>query len=591
MSAESKSPKKLKKIIIPAVIILVFAAVTAVIVFFITNKEKSYRLIKVKSFDGGVTIERDGEDTDAFNGLQLISDDMVEVSENSFLELLADEDKHIGAEENTGFVLHASGTSKSGNITIELLYGKALFTIDEKLSEDSSFKVKTPNATLSVRGTKFSVEYNKETGETTVEVFEGKVWASYNGTEEILEKGDKRVIGTELNEPAIPIDDNSQIDNSSDDSSGSDVTETKYSAVLQIERTFSNVPEYATADPDYLGMTYLEVYGGRNGDSANISLEKYAQNVEEAYIKPLLPRSLEYFESIKQTLIYRGVDELENSPVDISEWLEGIDAPELVLVDRSGDYYKFKPTDVAIQWIVTQSETNAQGQYETYYPMGYGGDVGASHRISGMKYIFYGDAYLAGDEEGETPADTPETPEQPDASDMIFTRLYQNTPDYLNAAPELLQLETIDHVDDIDATVYSSDIDSNNINSLRPIEQSIIAINKKFVEPVMDRANALFEEKKQEVIDNLINNEVAEEIDVTDWFADFQDREIVVDNGTSYYYFDFTKVYFNWIISNSQVTSPGEYETYYPMGYDGQNGKPYRIVGFSLTFYRSTQPN
>ena len=90
--------------------------------------------------------------------MTLISDDKVEVNENSFLELLCDSDKHICAEENTGFVIDSDGNEKDGYITIELLYGKALFTIDNKLPKDSSFDVKTPNATLSVRGTEFSVE-------------------------------------------------------------------------------------------------------------------------------------------------------------------------------------------------------------------------------------------------------------------------------------------------------------------------------------------------------------------------------------------------------------------------------------------------
>ncbi|MBQ9919451.1 MAG: hypothetical protein IJO49_01355, partial [Clostridia bacterium] len=66
---------------------------------------------------------------------QLISEDSVEVGRTSFLELLADSDKHIIAEGNTAFKLHSTGTETSGNITIDLLYGKSLFTIDNKLPD------------------------------------------------------------------------------------------------------------------------------------------------------------------------------------------------------------------------------------------------------------------------------------------------------------------------------------------------------------------------------------------------------------------------------------------------------------------------
>ena len=161
----------MKKIIIPAVV--VFVAVVTAVVVFVVNQSDKYRLVKIKSYEGEVVIDRDGEDTDAFDGMKLIPDDRVNVLEKSFLELLCDNDKHICAEENTSFVIDSDGNEKDGYITIELLHGKALFTIDNKLPEDSSFDVKTPNATLSVRGTEFSVEYNPDTKETTVEVFEG----------------------------------------------------------------------------------------------------------------------------------------------------------------------------------------------------------------------------------------------------------------------------------------------------------------------------------------------------------------------------------------------------------------------------------
>ncbi len=170
------------------IISMVISLATVITIFSGCSKEEVYRLIKVNSFEGAVTVERE-EKMEVFEGLQLISEDSVEVGDDSLLELLADSDKHIVAEENTAFKLHSTGTETGGNITVDLLYGKALFTIDNKLPDGSTFEVNTPNASLSVRGTVFSAEYDSEKKETVVEVIEGIVLVAYNGGEELIEKG------------------------------------------------------------------------------------------------------------------------------------------------------------------------------------------------------------------------------------------------------------------------------------------------------------------------------------------------------------------------------------------------------------------
>ena len=159
------------------------------------SKEEAYRLVKVQSYDGAVTVQRE-EKLNAFDGLQLIPNDTVSVGDKSFLELLADSDKHIAAEENTGFVLHSTGDENSGDITIDLLYGKSLFTIDNKLNESSTFEVNTPNATLSVRGTSFSAAYDEETKTTNVEVYSGTVQLNSGDEELLIEKDGKATITT-----------------------------------------------------------------------------------------------------------------------------------------------------------------------------------------------------------------------------------------------------------------------------------------------------------------------------------------------------------------------------------------------------------
>ena len=51
----------MKKIIIPSVLVFV-AVVTAIVVFAINSNDNKYRLIKIKSFEGEVVVDRDGND-------------------------------------------------------------------------------------------------------------------------------------------------------------------------------------------------------------------------------------------------------------------------------------------------------------------------------------------------------------------------------------------------------------------------------------------------------------------------------------------------------------------------------------------------
>ena len=121
MTAKMKKTD-LKKLLIPIGAVIALIAVILTIVLVATGKE-SYRLIKINSFEGGIELQREEKGSvEVFKGLQLISADTVAVGEDSFLELLADSDKHIAAEENTGFKLYSSGDEKSGNISIDLFY-------------------------------------------------------------------------------------------------------------------------------------------------------------------------------------------------------------------------------------------------------------------------------------------------------------------------------------------------------------------------------------------------------------------------------------------------------------------------------------
>ncbi|MBR1524504.1 MAG: FecR domain-containing protein [Lachnospiraceae bacterium] len=185
---ESSKGSKIRSFMVPWGIVSITALFIGIIliVVLIAKRGGRYRVIKVEDFNGSVNIERDGSDIDVFSGLQLVSEDIVSTGDNSWLGMLIDSDKHIGADANTTFTITASGSDKKGSVTIDLISGSALFTIEQKLNEDSTFEVTTPNATLSVRGTTFSVSYNPATNTTSTTVSEGTVWAEY-GDGQIVE--------------------------------------------------------------------------------------------------------------------------------------------------------------------------------------------------------------------------------------------------------------------------------------------------------------------------------------------------------------------------------------------------------------------
>lgn len=191
-----------KKVVIIGVVAVAIIAIATVLVLTLGKKSDSkekYRVVKVETTEGNVTVNRNNKDMDAFDDMMLKSKDEVSVLDESKLVLLMDSDKHMVAEANTKFKVTATGSEKNGAVKIELLEGKSLYRIDNKLSEDSSFEVTTPNATLSVRGTEFVVIYDVKSDSTFVNVNNGVVHVEYEGDAEAedIPAGEMRIVTPE----------------------------------------------------------------------------------------------------------------------------------------------------------------------------------------------------------------------------------------------------------------------------------------------------------------------------------------------------------------------------------------------------------
>lgn len=132
------------------------------------------RKITVEDCTGTSTVTNEAQTTDAYKGQRLKSGDKVEVFDESNMTLLLDKDKHIYADSGAVFSIVATKEEGAFKTIIEQSSGAMVFGIDNKLGEDDTYKVDTPNVTMSVRGTVFAVKVDGNA--TTLEVSEGTVY-------------------------------------------------------------------------------------------------------------------------------------------------------------------------------------------------------------------------------------------------------------------------------------------------------------------------------------------------------------------------------------------------------------------------------
>ena len=145
------------------------------------------RNIIVEELNGTSTVtSEDSGESDAYEGRQLVSGDAVSVASAANMTLKIDEDKHLFADSDTRFSIEASGKTGATKTKIILDVGCTLVGIENKLGQNESFEVATPNATMAVRGTTFRVTVTYDADgkvATQVEVFNGRVEIGYTDAE------------------------------------------------------------------------------------------------------------------------------------------------------------------------------------------------------------------------------------------------------------------------------------------------------------------------------------------------------------------------------------------------------------------------
>jgi hypothetical protein len=126
----------------------------------------------VAEFKGDVTLHSpQGDVLTPAASLVLAPESVIETVKGSILLNLQD-NSQILIKSNSHVVLKLP-TEGRGDY-LELLIGKLIAKIQKRLGNAPSFRMGTPTAVITVRGTRFSVEVNKK-HKTSVEVYEGVV--------------------------------------------------------------------------------------------------------------------------------------------------------------------------------------------------------------------------------------------------------------------------------------------------------------------------------------------------------------------------------------------------------------------------------
>jgi ferric-dicitrate binding protein FerR (iron transport regulator) len=112
-----------------------------------------------------------GDVVSAQNGTSLPAESKIDTSKGSMLLDLQD-GSQVLVKPNSHVVLKAPNQGKG--YWLELLLGKITAKVQKRLGNSPSFRMGTPTAVITVRGTRFSVDVDKKQ-KTHVEVYEGLV--------------------------------------------------------------------------------------------------------------------------------------------------------------------------------------------------------------------------------------------------------------------------------------------------------------------------------------------------------------------------------------------------------------------------------
>ena len=168
------------------------------------------RTAKIYEYSNTVTVIRGKSSLNVYTGMRLKEGDTIKTGGNSIAYIEIDSDKVVKMDSSTIITIsNFDGTDKNGSINISLTSGKIFNDIKKKLTKNSTYKVRTPNAVMGVRGTTFVVgikplEDNSQ--QTELSVLDGTVAfaASQQENLSVFVEMNHKADTTELTEDKLP---------------------------------------------------------------------------------------------------------------------------------------------------------------------------------------------------------------------------------------------------------------------------------------------------------------------------------------------------------------------------------------------------
>ncbi len=357
------------KIIAGAVTLALIAGVVVLIILLNTG----YRNIRIADLTGTSRVTSLLSVSDAFKGQNLVSGDNVEVLEKSTLTLALDSDKHVIASELTKFSIEAFGAEgKDSRTVIHLEKGTISNEIDNKLLSPESYVVESPNASMSVRGTIFTVNVffdNAGLCHTVVEVEQGVVEFAEKGTgnDEIktLNAGDKAEVISRVENI-----DNSSVNSENSSSGGNNSPDDSNLSVTGEILTFG---DYWYRYNSALGGIEITKYIGKDevvnipaeidgekvvciGDSSFEFIKATSVTIPNG-VTSIAEYAFAFCSELKSVSIPESVTEIEESAFKQCVKLENVEIPDDVTkIGKEAFSWCIKLTSVNIPNSVTEIE-------------------------------------------------------------------------------------------------------------------------------------------------------------------------------------------------------------------------------------------
>lgn len=146
------------KIILIAIAAL-FTVIVGAVVLSIAFGGETTRNLTISEIHGDVVIIRGEKQFYANKRTILKSGDVINTAENGSVRVRIDTDKFISVEPNSAVYVFYTNVSDKGEVSVNIAGGAVTCQLNKPLKKSEKFRVLTPNAAISVRGTVFRTEF------------------------------------------------------------------------------------------------------------------------------------------------------------------------------------------------------------------------------------------------------------------------------------------------------------------------------------------------------------------------------------------------------------------------------------------------